>query len=129
MTYKIYDYVDAQGRNIIKDWTLALQKPQRAKLNAMLDKLALHGDTLYPNMLAGTRVSGVSKLKVHGNVQLRPLLCKGPVDIHGEYTLLAGAKEVGDDWKPADAPEKALQHKEHVKREPDKRRKEHEFVS
>lgn len=129
MLYKLFDYVDAHGRNEIKEWTESLQKPQRAKLNEMLDKLAMHGDTLHPAMMAGSGVAGISKLKVKGNVQLRPLLCKGPIDVEGEYTLLKGAKEVGDELKPENAREIAKQNKETVKKYPENRRKIHERVS
>lgn len=59
MVYKLFDYVDAQGRNVVKEWTAALQKPQRAKLNQLLDKLVMHGDDLYPQMLTGTDIPGI----------------------------------------------------------------------
>lgn len=129
MTYKLFDYVDEHGRNVIKEWSESLEKPQRARLNEMLDKLAMHGDSLHPSMMAGSGVAGVSKLRVKGPVQLRPLLCKGPIDIAGEYTLLKGAKEVGDKWKPENAREIARAHKEKVKRDAEQRRKDHERVS
>jgi len=129
MTYKLFDYVDAQGRNLIKKWSDKLQAEQRARLNSMLDRLELHGDTLHPNMLAGSGVAGIEKLKVHGKVQLRPLLCKGPINVHGEYTLLMGAKEIGDKWAPTDAREVALKHKSAIQAAPENRRKQHERVS
>lgn len=128
MVYKLFDYVDAHGKNVIKAWTESLQVPQRAKLNEMLDKLAMHGDTLHPLMMAGSGVAGVSKLKVKGNVQLRPLLCKGPIDVEDEYTLLNGAKEVGGELKPQNAREIAKQNRDIVKRDPEHRRKSHERV-
>ncbi len=129
MTYKLFDYVDEHGRNVIKEWSESLEKTQRARLNEMLDKLAMHGDTLHPKMMAGSGVAGISKLRVKGPVQLRPLLCRGPVDVAGEYTLLKGAKEVGDKWKPENAREIAKEHKEKVKKNAVERRKVHEQVS
>lgn len=48
MAYKLFDYVDAQGRNVVEERLFILQKPQRAKLNQLLDKLVKHGDGLYP---------------------------------------------------------------------------------
>lgn len=54
MPHTLFDYVDAHGRNRIKEWSESLQKVQRAKLNAVLDKLQLHGDGLYPQMLTDT---------------------------------------------------------------------------
>lgn len=129
MAYKLFDYVDEHGRNVIKEWSESLEKTQRARLNEMLDKLAMHGDTLYPMMMAGSGVGGISKLRIKGSVQLRPLLCKGPVDVASEYTLLKGAKEVGDEWKPDNAREIAKEHKEKVKKNAVERRKVHERVS
>ncbi|MBU1664875.1 MAG: hypothetical protein KKG92_05685 [Gammaproteobacteria bacterium] len=129
MTYTLFDYVDAHGRNQIKDWSESLEKVQRAKLNERLDKLQLHGPDLYPEMMAGSGVAGIEKLKVKGKVQLRPLLCKGPIDIQCEYTLLMGAKEVGNKWSPNDAREVALARKKAVKAAPENRRKKHERVS
>lgn len=44
-------------------------------------------------------------------------------------TLLKGAKEVGDKWKPDNAREIAKEHKEKVKKNAVERRKGHERVS
>lgn len=129
MAYTLFDYVDAQGRNLIKEWSQSLQKVQLAKLNERLDKLRDHGPGLFPQMMAGSGVAGIEKLKVKGKVQLRPLLCIGPVDTGSEYTLLMGAKEVGDEWLPKDARETALARKKAVKSDPEHRRKKHERVS
>jgi hypothetical protein len=38
--------------------------------------------------------SHIYKLKVRGEKALRPLLCKGPLDMDGEFTFLLGAIEV-----------------------------------
>ena len=123
-----YDYVNEHGQNEFKEWTLGLEKPQRAKLNEKIDKLALYGDQLYPEMLSGTTVAGIQKLRAKGNVQLRPLLCNGPIDIKHEYTLLMGAKEVGGQWVPKGAPSKAAKLKAEVIKNHTKRRTKHERV-
>lgn len=128
MSYQLFDYVNPQGVNEFKEWTEALEKPQRAKLNEKLDKLEIYGDALYPEMLTGTPVAGISKLRIKGNVQLRPLLCKGPVVINTEYTLLMGAKEVGSKWVPKAAPETANSKKQLVIIEPANRRVNHEKI-
>ena len=129
MLFAIYDYVNAQGKNEFKEWTEELQKAQRARLNEKLDKLEKHGDELFPNILTGTGTAGILKLRVKGNVQLRPLLCKGPVDVSSEYTLLMGAKEIGEKWAPKDAPNRANDKKGEVVADPDRRRIKHERVS
>lgn len=128
MPFLIYDYVSHHGQNEFKDWTSGLEKLQRGKLNERIDKLALYGDALYPEMLAGTSVAGIQKLKIKGNVQLRPLLCKGPVNIQDEYTLLMGAKEVGSKWVPKGAPSTAATKKAEIIKDPTKRRTKHERV-
>lgn len=107
MTYALFDYVDAHGRNSFANWTRELQKTTRAKLNAKIDMLAMHGETLVPHLLTDTPVAGIRKLRVKGQVQLRPLLCRGPADMQTEYTFLIGAFERGDEFDPEDAPDSA----------------------
>lgn len=128
MPFTLYDYLDASGVNEFKEWTNQLQSKERGKLNEKIDKLSEHGDTLYPHMLTGTPVAGIQKLRVQGRVKLRPLLCKGPVKIDKEYTLLMGAKEVGSKWVPSKAPEKADAIRSVVAANPTTRRTFHERV-
>lgn len=122
MAFLLYDYLDARGNNLIAPWIGALQKAERAKLDERIHKLRNHGDELFPHILAGTDKPGILKLKVHGNVQLRPLLCKGPVLVHTEYTLLAGAKEVGSLLRPRDVTSTAVVRKTEVAGDPVNRR-------
>lgn len=129
MSFKLFDFLNDNGENEFKEWSSNLQKDQKGKLNNRLDHLSLHGDTLMPQMLAGTDIAGILKLKIKGNVQLRPMLTKGPIDIMNEYTLLLGAKEVGDKLQPKDAPEIANRNKAKVKRDPNNRRVKHETVN
>lgn len=129
MSFVLYDHVNHRGDNAFKEWAQSLQGVQRAKLNERLDKLALHGETLMPLMLSDTNVPGIRKLKIKGTVQLRPLLCRGPVDVHCEYTMLLGAIEKGDEWLPKKAPELARQIKNEVIEDPASRRKKHERLA
>lgn len=128
MPFLIYDFVNSNGQNEFKKWTVELQKKQRIKLNEKLDKLEIYGAALYPHMLSGTSVAGIQKLRVRGNVELRPLLCHGPVDVKNEFTLLMGAKEVEDELVPKNAASIADSKKSEVIKEPTKRRTEHEKV-
>lgn len=102
---------------------------QRAKLNAKLDMLENNGDALFPLLLTGTDTPGILKLRVKGKVQLRPMLCKGPVDIDREYTLLLGAIEVGGKLIPDKADELANELKATIIASPATQRKNHERVS
>lgn len=128
MPYQIYDFVNSAGLNEFREWTSGLQIPQRAKLNEKIDKLMLYGDLLHPEMLSGTSVAGIKKLRCRGKVQLRPLLCNGPINIFLEYTMLMGAKEVGNKWVPKGAPSTANNKKTEVINDPINRRIEHEEV-
>lgn len=118
MAFLIYDYVDPGGANQIKPWIGNLQVKERAKFDALLDKLHMHGEVLRPEILAGTDVPGISKLRVHGGVQLRPLLCTGPIDVKTEFTLLIGAIEVGGKLKPKGVEQTATLRKQMVKSKP-----------
>ncbi|MEK6787939.1 MAG: hypothetical protein AABY68_03200 [Pseudomonadota bacterium] len=129
MTYKLFDYIDASGKNPFKEWTEGLQKRDRAKLNQKLDSLEKHGEGLYPYLLTGSPVAGIQKLRVRGNVELRPMLCHGPIAHDTEFTLLCGATEVGGELEPANAPNKADERKAEVGADPENRRKDHERVS
>src|ERR1700693_398179 len=94
----LFDYVDEDGRNVFKDWTLRLQAKELAKLNQKLDML-IKNPELPPGLLVGP-LKGYPQLrilKIKGDVQLRPFLCKGSADKDHEFTLLFGALE--KDWK------------------------------
>lgn len=125
MAYTLFDYVDDSDSNLIKSWTESLQTTDRAKLNERLDKLEKHGDELVPRLLTGTKVAGILKLRIQGRVQMRPMLCKGPAKVSEEYTLLAGAKEVGDKLTPREVEKTASARKKEVVAD-NKRRKLHE---
>lgn len=107
MAFTLFDYIDAHGANDFAAWSRELQKPQRAKLNAKIDMLRMYGEELVPHVLTDTPVPGIRKLRVKGNVQLRPLLCRGPHNSDSEYTFLMGATERDGDFDPLDAPETA----------------------
>ena len=128
MPYILFDYIAVNGVNVFRQWSLNLQPKERSKLNAKLDQLRINGEVLFPNILTGTDVPGILKLRVKGQVQLRPLLCFGPIKVETEFTLLMGAKEVGDEVKPKKAFETADSYKQHVIADPKNRRVPHERV-
>jgi hypothetical protein len=126
--FALFDYTGSNGKNDIKEWTLDLEKIQRGKLNAKLDQLQRVGPDLFPHVLTGTDTPGILKIRVKGNVQLRPMLCQGPIHHECEYTLLIGAVERGSCLIPDKADEKALERKETIINDPN-RRCPHERVS
>ena len=126
-SWKLYDYRNAKKVNEIKIWAKDLEKKQRIQLNQKLDMLIQNGPNLSPGLLAGPIFDHVYKLKVKSNVQLRPILCKGPIDNNKEFTLLLGAKEVNFKLKPAEAEKIAAHNRMEIINNPDRRCK-HERV-
>jgi hypothetical protein len=125
--WELFDYINEDGVNEIALWTRRLEKRQRIKLNQKLDMLQKHGPELPPQLLAGPIFGHIYKLKVKGNVQLRPMLCKGPVDNDGEYTLLLGAIETDDELDRS--PEEAARIREIIIADPLRRRRTHERIN
>jgi hypothetical protein len=125
--YAIFDYVHPTEGNVVKRWSLALQKKERAKLNQRLDSLALHGPDLIPGLLSPTGVPNIFKLKIKGRVQLRPMVCEGPGS-ELAYTLLLGAKEISDEYDPPNAPERAADIRKDLLAHPE-RKVQHERVA
>lgn len=128
MKFTLYDYLNKNNDNEFKNWTEQLQKIERAKLNVRLDMLALQGSSLFPHILTGTPTAGILKLRVKGKIQLRPMLCKGPVNNKSEFTLLIGATECDSKFVPREADKKANDRKKIIIEIPT-RRCSHERVS
>lgn len=105
--FNIFDYVDAQGTNCFQEWWAGLQKKERGKLRARVNMLRDYGEDLRPQILSDTDVPGILKIRVHGNVALRPLLCKGPHNNDSEFTMLMGATERDFVLAPANAADTA----------------------
>ena len=129
MSFLLYDYVNPNAENEFRAWTQTLQPAERGKLNQKLDMLARDGEALLPHTLTGTTVAGIFKLRIHGKVQLRPLLCRGPKNGENAFTLLAGAKEVGSVLKPAGIESIANGRKTEVIQDPANRRTAHERIA
>lgn len=126
--WDIYDHVDRDGSNTIAAWTRGLESVQRKLLRSKLDMLAQAGPDLPAQLLANLG-GHIYKLKVKGNVQLRPMLCKGPVENETEFTILLGAVEVGGRLQPADAAEIAAEIRNQIIADPNNRRCEHERIN
>jgi hypothetical protein len=121
--FELWDYVDANGRNKIEEWTSDLQKVERTKLNVRLDLLQQNGKDLLPNILAGPIIDHIYKLRVRGSVQLRLLLCVGPIENDKEFSLLAGAIEVGSKLRPDGVKNEAVRRRQIIIDDPKRRMK------
>jgi hypothetical protein len=83
----------------------------------------VNGPDLPSDLLSDTPSKHIKKIRVNGRVALRPLLCRGPVDMQGrEYTLLCGSTEKDKKFVPANALELSEERRESVIKEPLKRR-------
>ena len=104
----------------MRDWAVHLQTNERAKLDFRVDALEEHGTELIPGIVSPTGVSSIFKMKVQGQVKLRPMLCEGPGD-KISFTFLLGAKEVQWEYEPAKAPETAAEYRKDLIAEPTRR--------
>ena len=114
----VWDFLGPDREKLIQRWArkVKLSHRDRALLNSKLDFLERMGfDLAHGTKLLGGPVNKqghIYKLVVHGDVMLRPMLCKGPPEHRSdEVTLLEGAIE--KDWKynPPDAPERAARNR------------------
>ncbi len=105
--FSLFDYVDAHGANCFYEWWRGLQKKEQGKLRARMNMLRDYGEDLRPQILSDTDVPGILKIRVPGNVALRPLLCKGPHNNDSEFTMLMGATERDFVLVPSNAVETA----------------------
>jgi hypothetical protein len=100
-SWRIFDAIDGSGRSRISVWI------DREKIGKR------SGSELGPQLLAGPvkskknkkAVPHIYKLRLNGDRALRPFLCKGPIDMDQEFTLLLGAIEINSvlDTDPEDA--------------------------
>jgi len=100
---RIWEARESAGKHVLSDWDVP--KEQQAKLDIRLRLLrTAEVDTagrvaLPPAMLEGPGVWGepfIYKIRLHGKQALRPMLCLGPVNAEKEWTVLARAREQGN---------------------------------
>ncbi len=114
MNRRIWEFLvkgkDPVIRHWLKDKDISVR--DQAKLDYALQRLrSLDRGLISPKLLAEVG-DKILKLRVRcENRELRPMLCRGPVGDPLDYTLLAGALEIGDDLHPANVKEKAKEHR------------------
>ncbi len=108
--FKIYGYdvSDVDG------WLAGLSKKARAKLDTIIDYMEATRDwTRTPYFSPLTGYSGIYEIKfIVQSKQYRPLGCYGPGN--NEFTILIGAWEKGDRFKPINAPIIAFKRRQDV---------------
>src|SRR5258708_8573143 len=121
---RIWDFLSERGENVILKWVKddRLTVRDRAKLNQKLDRLSQIEFELAigTKLLAGPIYKHIYKMVVHADVMLRPMLCRGPIDVPSEYTLLLGAVETGGKL-PAGSMQKAGENRQIVIEDPKRR--------
>ncbi len=117
----IYDYLHPVHGNLMREWCNRLQQKERAKLDNKIDALEMHGRDLIPGIVAPTSIASIFKLKVQGQVKLRPMLCQGPGAGERAFTFLLGAKEVSWRLVPRSAPETAAEYRQDLIDHPERR--------
>ncbi len=124
----IYEYADARGDGAISRWMRReLGTVQRARLAEKIDRLSDADPRLQPSFVRGPIAGHIYKLHVTaGRVAMRPLLCKGPIDMKNEWTLLLPAVEQGGKLLPADAITEANRRRAQVAADPRNRRRRYE---
>ena len=111
MSWLIYDYRDHRLENVVNSWLRGLQKPERIRMQKRIDLLRDNGHELCPGLAGPLKESRhLYKIRVNGRVAPRLLLCKGPINMQTEYTLLLGAFET-DDELPSGTVEAAEQNR------------------
>lgn len=128
--WTLYEFLDPRGHGVIEVWVQEerLQKKAIAQLNSKLDLLGQSGPDLPPKLLAGPIAQHLYKLRVKApKMQLRPLLCRGPLAPDAEFTLLLGAIERNNKL-PEHALTQAAANRQTIIRTPARRRlHEHPF--
>lgn len=127
--WRLFDYRDARNENIILNWLNDLQKPDRARMDRKLQALQDNGPNLSSELLSDTPSRHIKKIRLNGRVAPRLLLCRGPVVMDGEFTLLFGATERDRKFVPPNAIGIADENRDRVVADPVHRRVNHDFTS
>jgi hypothetical protein len=122
VAYNLFEFVNAAGKFPFRAWRQDLDKTQAARLQVKLDLLRTSGPDLSPGLLAGTSSGQIKKLRVQGNVKLRPRLCYGPILNDLEFSLLLGVFERDDKSVPANADDIAVDLRLQIIADPQNRR-------
>ncbi len=125
----IYDYVDANGINIVKTWLDGLGPTVKAKMNTKLNILEQidRTDWKFPmtEVLKGDKDGLIAVRVKYQGIEYRLLGYDGPY--RGEFTLLAHCTEHNNKYIPLDIGRIAFERRDAVQIEPLSRRTRHDF--
>lgn len=121
VNWRLWDFTSVHGRNLIAGWASNLSSRDRAFLDEKLDFLCgIEFEVAIRLKAVAGPLRGnnhIYKLRAHGQVQMRPMLCRGPRDNNSELTLLEGAIERNGRLHPSDAPDRASRNREELKQD------------
>ena len=120
----VYDFIHVRQGNVIGKWVRELRGPDRARFKLKVRALSQidYDRAIGTKLLQGPVYKHIYKLKIHGEIMMRPLLCRGPIDNDSEYTLLVGAREENFKLLPSSAPGEAGERRQQVIDDPANRR-------
>ena len=123
-----YDYIDANGVNVIKAWLDGQEPKVKAKLNTRLSTLEQLDRGEWGSMteiLKGDKDGLIAVKAKYRRIQYRLLGYYGPY--RGEITLLACGYEKNNKYIPLDIGRKAFERREAVEENPTAGRRHHDF--
>jgi len=119
-----WEWVDNRNRGVMSEALADLEKAQRIKVEERLDRIeelkTLSHESIKP--WADNFSGPLKKIKIHGNVQVRPILVVGPIDKESEITFLLVAFEKDRKLIPANAAEIAEERLDQILKDPRRRR-------
>lgn len=128
MAWKLYDFIDSRGRNLVTEWIRGLPNVViKARIKAKLQTIVSAGADLPPNMVTPTTERSIKEIVVNTRFgAFRLFTCRGPTDPRSELTLLSGGQEKDSrylDNTPADAEQQRQELIQNV----NERRRIHEY--
>jgi hypothetical protein len=127
LKWSIYFFLSERGVNLITDWLDAekISVKQRADFQAKIDLFERGGSDLITGFITDTPIApDIYKMKIKGQVQLRPMVCRGPLDLGREYTVLVGWIERDNARVPNNIKKKASENRSIIIADPRRRRRE-----
>ena len=131
MAWKLYDFIDEEGRSAIALWMDALDDARvRARLDAKVASIRSAGLNVLPNMVTPTTENRIKEIVLNGKAgAFRIFLTRGPGS--DDLTLLGGGQEKDTKYQTKGqhiTPEQAEQRRVQLFANLPTRRRPHEFA-
>lgn len=129
MPWKLYDFIDRRGRNLVTEWLTREVHHQetRARIKMKLQILMVAGPELPPNLITPTRERHIREIVVNTKFgAFRIFACRGPSDPHSELTLLCGGQEKDRKYVRL-TPSNAERYRQELLEDINERRRTHEY--